>query len=55
VPLDTGGIELELELDPPHAVIASRLLATTLASRNFMPGSETYGNARKSSAHEETS
>jgi hypothetical protein len=34
--LDTGGIELELELDPPHAVIASKVLATAAARRNFI-------------------
>jgi hypothetical protein len=54
VPLDTGGIELELELDPPHAVIASKPLTTAPARRNLILSSikSKFVRAANSSAHE---
>jgi hypothetical protein len=39
VPLDAGGIDVEPELDPPHAVMVSRAPTTMPAGRNFMDGS----------------
>jgi hypothetical protein len=54
MPLDSGGIELEPEPDPPHTVIANRLMTTTAARRDFMLDSTNLRFVRvaKSGAHE---